>query len=175
MSDPDLVTPDLVTPRFTKSGWPLNRGQILVTKTLSPEDVTKSGSDCIRLAVGLTQSVTDSAPGATCKQPEMVPVTPQPFNLVYPNEHDMWAIAILLYLASTSALYPAGRNSYFVTLILPHPPRFSMVSRIGSFRKVQLAAGHAIRCTDSKHDSDFEYNFENFHNRPRISGGRCRN
>ena len=30
------------------------------------------------------------------------------FNLVYPNEHDMWAVAILLYLAGTSALYPAG-------------------------------------------------------------------
>eukprot|EP00116_Pleurobrachia_bachei_P000394 sb/3460656/ len=27
-SDPDLVTPDLVAPRVTKSGWPLNRGQI---------------------------------------------------------------------------------------------------------------------------------------------------
>eukprot|EP00116_Pleurobrachia_bachei_P003686 sb/3463948/ len=46
--------------------------------------------------------------GITIMAKCMVPVTPQPFNLVYPNEHDMWAIAILLYLAGTSALYPAG-------------------------------------------------------------------
>eukprot|EP00116_Pleurobrachia_bachei_P010074 sb/3470336/ len=42
-------------------------------------------------------------PGAPTPSTNMVPVTPQPFNLVYPNEHDMWAIAILLYLAGTSS------------------------------------------------------------------------
>eukprot|EP00116_Pleurobrachia_bachei_P001757 sb/3462019/ len=36
-----------------------------------------------------------------------------PFNLVYPNEHDMWAIAVLLYLAGTSALYPAGLSWFY--------------------------------------------------------------
>eukprot|EP00116_Pleurobrachia_bachei_P005265 sb/3465527/ len=55
-SDPYLVTPDLVTPRFSdRINFPRYRKLTvfdpdLVTKTLSPEDVTKSGSDCIRIA-----------------------------------------------------------------------------------------------------------------------------